>query len=183
MIKKITSWLLISLLSIGFTVLAQEYLIIEQEQVKLRKDPSGTIITDLPTDKQMEVVATAGDWVKVKGKVEVEGWIPKDETSLAEDDTETTDKTEIKGGFTCNNIHFTNRNGLIEVNGEISNHSGKRYHIATFTITLYGNQNQKIGQGYINIGNFTDGETEDFSAVINGKFSSIQDYKIRFQNE
>ncbi|AGB40609.1 hypothetical protein Halha_0636 [Halobacteroides halobius DSM 5150] len=178
---KLIGLLLISLLITGFTVWAQEYLIIKDKEVKLRTEPEGLVITTLPQKSKLKVVNQVGNWIKVKGKVEVEGWIPENTTSSATNKESIA--TRIDGGFICNKINFINSNGLIKVTGSMTNQSGEGYHIATFIVTVYNEAGEQFGKGYINIGNFAKQETERFSSILSGRFEKVGSYQIRLQEK
>lgn len=180
--KRVIIISLIILLIAACTVIAKEFLLIKNEGEPLRTDPGGTVIAQVSENSKLEVLATKEDWVKVKGEIEVQGWVRKAATTLDDDSANPPSGTKIGENFIYDNINFINANGVVKVTGEMTNQSEKDYHIVTFFINAYNQAKEKVASGYINIGNFSAGETKSFTSVLNGKYSKIADYKIKLIN-
>lgn len=177
--KKISFVLAFFLLLAGLAF-AQEFILVENEGEPLRIEPGGTIITQIPKDTKMEVVESLGDWIKVKGTLEIDGWVRKEATTLKEG-SKTEKNNKIEGGFVYSNLQFVDASGVVRVTGEMTNNSGEDHRIATFLITAYDEKGNRIARGNIKIGNFSNGETKSFRAVLSGQYAPIDDYKIEFK--
>ncbi len=181
--KRVIIISLIILLVAACTVIAKEFLLVKNEGEPLRTDPGGSVIAQVPKNSKLEVINSSEDWVQVKGKVEVQGWVRKTATTLDDEASNPPSGTEIGEDFVYDNINFINANGVVKVTGEMTNQSDEDYHIVTFFITAYNQTKEKVASGYINIGNFSAGETKSFTSVLNGKYSEISDYKIKLVNK
>jgi len=174
--KKIISSIIICILLLTLTAWAKQIFFIKANQAKLRIEPNGRTITTLPQNTQVEVIGSTDKWIKVK----VEGWIPKE--SISNNLSEDTDKKTITPGFTYKDIKLTGNSGKININGKLTNQTGKNYNLTTFIIRLYNNSGSTIGTSYIQLKNFADNQTKSFNITSAGYLSQVDDYTIEFKS-
>ena len=91
-------------------------------------------------------------------------------------------ETKIAGGFSYSNVSFKEQLSMTIVIGEMTNNSNKDYTIANFMVSAYDNNGKLIGTGYINISNFSNGQTKTFEGFVDADYNSISKYKIQFEN-
>jgi hypothetical protein len=172
------------ILLVGLTVLAQNVLFVKINNTDLKASPTGESITSLKQGTKMEVVETSGNWVKVK----VVGWIRKDAATNDKSEigkserANQQDGTEISGGFIYDNVNLKTSYGTTEVIGEMTNNSERNYQIANFIISLYDESGSLLGTGYINISNFSNGQTKTFRGMLSGTYPNASKYRIQFEN-
>ncbi len=154
----------------------EELFFIKNEET-LRVEPQGRVITKLPQNTQVEVLASNDNWVKVK----VEGWISKD--ALSDNFNDSPDnESQIDPGFTYSQLKLKGNNGQIRISGHLKNKTGNDYQITTFMIKLYNSSGTVIGSKHITLHNFNHNETQSFTISLAGFISQVDNYKIEFTN-
>ena len=67
--------------------------------------------------------------------------------------------------------------------GEIANRSGKSYDLASFAITVYGENGEVLDVGYINVTNFAAGQTRTFEVnFLEPSARRMKRYRIQFES-
>lgn len=90
--------------------------------------------------------------------------------------------TPIGNGFYVKNVTFRHDYGMLNIIGEMSNNSGINYTLANFIISLYDDDGNLLGIGYINISNFLNGQTKAFNGLAQVGERAKYKYKIQFEN-
>jgi hypothetical protein len=92
-------------------------------------------------------------------------------------------KVRSTNGFVYHNVTFKQQYLIAEIYeaiGEITNHSGKYYVSAHFTLSLYDKDGRLVDTANINIQNFGNSQTRSFSTTIHVVPASIGSFKIDF---
>jgi hypothetical protein len=86
------------------------------------------------------------------------------------------------GEFAYSHVDFREKQGFVEVSGEIVNQTGLSYVSANFVVLCYDSLGRVVTKDHVTFSSFKNGQTRSFKTlVIGAEFSEIAVCRIRFE--
>jgi uncharacterized protein YgiM (DUF1202 family) len=172
-------------------------------RANLRSGP-GTkykLVERLKKGESLDVLEKRGDWVRIRRKGGLNGWIyrsllnvPSAKTLRANRKREISSKkagcletrepkgsqTKIQGGFLAKDVRLSESLGMVKVTGEMANYSPEDYFAVGFNINLYDAKDRPLGSGDIVVDEFPKGKTRPFTTYVEASYPRVHRYSIQF---